>query len=433
MSSTPSAAASPADAPRAAAAAASSSAPSSSAPPSSAPSYVEWDETDGHHRALWRSEGGWPAPIRVVIADDTTTADAAYRLVKSGTSLLWRGDFNNARQLLSALARRIDQRKRSSRTDLTTAFHTHRTDAVTRARLLGMLLVPLDAGYVVPLRRAPDVAAACIETFGQAAGAGASAGAAAGTGARAGAGAGAEESVLSLRELLGGIGAHEWRTKGVYVAALDATIHPHYGVFSPIRGEYLDLVATAPLPAGASAPTGTAFDIGSGTGVLAAILATRGVGTVIGTDLDDRAITCASANVAALGLDERVSIVRADLFAEGRADLIVCNPPWIPAPATTSTDHAVYDPDSQMLRGFLSGLAAHLNPGGEGWLIISDIAERLGLRSRDELLDLIDAAGLEIVARLDTRPTHPRAFDATDPLHAARAAEVTSLWRLAAA
>lgn len=28
------------------------------------------------------------------------------------------------------------------------------------------------------------------------------------------------------------------------------------------------------------------------------------------------------------------------------------------------------------------------------------------------------------------RPKHPRAFDATDPLHAARAAEVTSLWRL---
>jgi hypothetical protein len=33
---------------------------------------------------------------------------------------------------------------------------------------------------------------------------------------------------------------------------------------------------------------------------------------------------------------------------------------------------------------------------------------------------------------MDTKPTHPRAADDTDPLHAARAAEVTSLWRLAA-
>ena len=291
-----------------------------------------------------------------------------------------------------------------------------------------MLLVPLNAGYVVPLRRAPDVRAACIETFGSA--------------------DSSVDSVISLRELLGVIGAHEWRTKGVYVEALGASIHPHYGVFSPIRGEYLDLVASAPLPAEIADAGGTdaggadaggetadsvAFDIGSGTGVLASILATRGFRRVIGTDLDERAIACARENVTRLGLDDRVSIVRADLFPEGRADLVVCNPPWIPAPAATSADHAVYDPDSQMLRGFLSGLADHLKPGGEGWLIISDIAERLGLRSRDELLDLIDESGLDIVARLDTRPTHSRAFDATDPLHAARAAEVTSLWRLRAA
>ncbi len=77
------------------------------------------------------------------------------------------------------------------------------------------------------------------------------------------------------------------------------------------------------------------------------------------------------------------------------------------------------------------GLAAHLEPGGEGWLILSDLAEHLGLRSRAELLDAIDAAGLQVVDRRDVRPVHPRAFDATDPLHAARAAEVTSLWRLA--
>jgi hypothetical protein len=54
-------------------------------------------------------------------------------------------------------------------------------------------------------------------------------------------------SVVSLRELLGMVGAHEWRKKGVEIAALGAAphnrIHPHYGVFSPVRGEYLDLVA----------------------------------------------------------------------------------------------------------------------------------------------------------------------------------------------
>jgi hypothetical protein len=32
--------------------------------------------------------------------------------------------------------------------------------------------------------------------------------------------------------------------------------------------------------------------------------------------------------------------------------------------------------------------------------------------------------------RMEVRPKHPRVSDESDPLHAARAAEVTSLWRL---
>jgi prophage antirepressor-like protein len=86
-----------------------------------------------------------------------------------------------------------------------------------------------------------------------------------------------------------------------------------------------------------------------------------------------------------------------------------------------------------MLRDFLSGLAGRLEPGGEGWLVLSDLAERLGLRERGEVPASVEAAGLRVVGRLDTRPSHPRARDTGDPLHAARAGEITSLWRLAAA
>jgi methylase of polypeptide subunit release factors len=109
----------------------------------------------------------------------------------------------------------------------------------------------------------------------------------------------------------------------------------------------------------------------------------------------------------------------------------VCNPPWLPGRAGSTLEQAVYDPDSRMLRGFLAGLAARLAPGGEGWLILSDLAERLGLRPRAQLEGWIADAGLAVVGRLDTRPRHGKAFDASDPLHAARSAEVTSLWRIA--
>jgi methylase of polypeptide subunit release factors len=373
---------------------------------------IHWIEHGEERSARWRSESGWPAPKKVVLADDTMSADAAWRHALDGTALLWRGDFQNARQLLQALVRRVDHKgSRAKRAKagkapatLTEQFHRHRLAQLQRARTLAMLLIPFDAGHAIPLRRAPDVREACTEAYGAA----------------------AEPYVASLRELLGVIGAHEWRRKGVFIPALDERIHPWYGVFSPVRGEYVELVAQAPLPAGAT----LAFDIGAGTGVLSAVLAHRGMQGVLATDVDERALGCARANVERLGLAGQVEIVRADLYPEGRADLVVCNPPWLPGKPSSAIEYAVYDPDSRMLKGFLAGLKEHLRDGGEGWLILSDLAEHLGLRSRDQLLGWITEAGLDVAGRHDIRPTHPKASDPDDPLAAARMAEVTSLWRL---
>jgi methylase of polypeptide subunit release factors len=369
---------------------------------------IRWQEAGIEHVARWRSEAGVAAPETVVIADDTLKADAAYRLAVQGTAILWRGDYQNARNLLQALARRVDRGPREgARAKPATpaeAFHQHREAQGRRAAILGRLLVPLTADYRVPLRRGQEVAAACREALG----------------------AGGEDSVISLRGLLALVSAHEWRKKGIPVPAVEGRIYPHFGVFSPVRGEYVNLVATAPLPAGCE----LAFDIGTGSGILAAVLARRGIKRVVATDQDPRALQCATENARNLGLTATIEVIEADLFPPGRAPLVVCNPPWVPAQPSSPVEYAVYDPDSRMLRGFLGGLAAHLESGGEGWLIISDLAEHLGLRSRDELLGWIAAGGLKVLGRIDTRPKHPKARDASDPLHAARAAEVTSLWRL---
>ncbi len=381
-------------------------------------SLLTWSEKDTERSAVWRSDQNLPA--RVVLADDTLTADAAYRLACEGTGLLWRGDFQNARQLLQAMARRIDKPQKAKRKKADAAaplpgaaFHTHRQAQAQRTRVLSQVLIELNGDYGIALRRAPDAKQACAQAFGPATG---------------------EASVISLRALQGVIGAFEWRKNGVELPALgeDLRIFPHYGVFSPVRGEYVGLVAKAPLPA-ALKEHSVAFDIGVGTGVLSAVLARRGAKQVVATDMAERALACARDNLQRLGLQNQVQLLQADLFPPGQAALVVCNPPWLPARPTSVLEQAVYDEGSQMLKGFLARLKAHLCEGGEGWLILSDLAEHLGLRTREALLGWIADAGLQVLGRMDVKPVHGKAQDASDPLHAARAKEVTSLWRLAAA
>ena len=381
----------------------------------------EWNEQGEVRSARWRSESGAPAPRRVEIAKDTLSADSAYRYACAGTAMLWRSDFQNARLMLQALQRRIEDKppKAAARAAAKIAqstpeevFHLHRQAQSQRARSLGTLVIKVEGDYSIKLRRAPDWKEALTEAWGPATG---------------------EAQVVSLRELLGVVGAHEWRKKGVEIAALgeepNNRIHPHYGVFSPVRGEYIDLIAKAPLPAKAKE---LAFDIGTGTGVLAAVLARRGVRRVIATENAPRALACAKDNLQRLGLTKQVELQNVDLFPDGPAPLVVCNPPWLPARPSSPIEHAVYDEGSRMLQAFLAGLKAHLAPGGEGWLVLSDLAEHLGLRTREQLLAWIAEGGLRVVERHDVRPEHAKATEGGDALAAARAAEVTSLWRLAA-
>jgi len=371
---------------------------------------ISWVEGGSTLSARWQSEAEVVAPKRVLIADDSINADTAYRLACEGTAILWRGDFHNARQLLQAMARRCDQKKSSKKNkpetasiDLKQAFNLHRVAQAQRARVLGMLLIEVGENYKISLKRAPDFSQACLEAYGEF----------------------TSPFVVSIRELQGLVGAHEWRKKGVPIEAIGANIHPHYGVFSPIRGEYLALLAKAPLPS-----TELAFDIGTGTGVISVLMAKRGVKKIVATDQDPRAINCAQENITRLGLQKQITLTQTNMFPEGKAPLILCNPPWLPAKPSSPIEYAVYDPESKMLLAFLNGLKAHLTDDGEGWLIMSDFAEHLGLRAKDELRNAIEQAGLDVEEKIDIKPKHSKVSDEADRLHTARKAETTSLWRL---
>ncbi|GAA1234522.1 class I SAM-dependent methyltransferase [Prauserella halophila] len=382
---------------------------------------VTWSEDGTPRTALWRAENGTPAPSDIVTVDDHTPASTAIRLARSGTGLLWRGDFHNARQLMRAMDRRIKRRasRAQDAAEPADAFRANRKARSQRAALLGKILIALEPDHTILLRRAPDARAAFSHAYGPPAGERAD---------------GAREtslvSLVSLPELLGIIGAYEWHRNGIDIPALGSRIHPAYGVFAPTRNEYIDLVAATPLPIGDEPPV--AFDIGTGTGVLAALLARRGAGEVVATDVNPRAVQCARENIHHLGLADRVGVDESDLWPSShqRADLVVCNPPWLPGHPTSTLELGIYDPASTMLNRFLTELPDHLTPRGEGWLILSDLAEHLGLRPHDALLQRIADAGLTVTGRHETTPRHPRVTDSADPLHTARARERTVLWRL---
>lgn len=381
---------------------------------------IFWDENHSRQTCNWVSQSHLSPPKKIEPADDTLRADDFYRGASEGRAFIWRGDFHNAKLLLQAVDRRIENRNSTKKIkDIKSSkdlFHLHRQGQAHRAQILSRLLIEIKPDLSIQLRRSPDVSAAITEAIQEQLD----------EAQTNDSGYGGNSFVISLRELLSFISAHEWRKKGVYVSALDSNIHPYYGVFSPVRGEYLKLVSDAPI----SKTVKTAYDIGTGTGVIAAILAKRGIKKIIATDTSDNALLCAQENIERLNFENHIELLKTNLFPPGKADLVICNPPWIPARPTSAIEFAVYDEDSKMLKAFLSGVQNHLSNSGEAWLIMSDLAEHLGLREKDEIKNMISQGGLRLIERLDTKAEHKKAQHSGDLLQQARALEITSLWRL---
>jgi SAM-dependent methyltransferase len=365
-------------------------------------------------RARWLSADDRRPPDEIVVVDDALGADRAIELAESRRGLLWSGDYVNGCRLLDAMKRRLARTRAGRALPPAQEFRRQRQHRGRMSRVLGAVIVPLaPAPTRVPLRRAPRIDHAVDEVFGPVTG----------------------SAVLPLRELLGITNAHRQRHAGIAVGALgDQRIHPHFGVFAPTRQDYLQLVARQTAARMPIRPVELAFDIGTGTGVLSAILVRAGASRVVATDTSARAVACARDNIARLGLAEHVDVQHRDLFPPGRADLVVANPPWVPGSPHSDLDRGVFDPAGQVLERLVRGVGQHLRAGGEAWLILSDLAEHLGLRHPDHVPALIEAGGLVVRDRRSMRSsTRRRALGADDPLAELRSREQVHLWRMTGA
>lgn len=351
------------------------------------------------------TESGAPEPAELTLIDDATRADDALRLLRAGDVLLWVGDFRNGRNLLGALKRRLKQATQAtSSRDLAERWRQQRAATRRTAELLGGVLVVVEASGQLDLRRAPETGVAVELAWGRADG----------------------PRVVGLNTLIGALSAAEWTRKGLEVPGLSGRLEPRYGVFSPTRHAYVELVTHLDVEGK------SVLDVGCGTGVLGFVLLQRGARSVVGTDLDPRAVECASHNAELLGLGQRFRAVEADLFPEGeRADCVAFNAPWVPEAPRTRLDRGVFDEDGATLRRFITGVPNHLSEGGVAALLISDLAERLGLRGPGDIEHMVAQSGMQVLSTTDTPAAHGRARDISDPLHEARASERIKLLVLA--
>ncbi len=124
------------------------------------------------------------------------------------------------------------------------------------------------------------------------------------------------------------------------------------------------------------------LDLCTGSGCLAILLAHAFPGAQVdGVDLSEDALAVARRNVADYGLEERIRLLRSDLFGglQGeRYDLVVANPPYVNAasmaalPSEYRHEPAVAlasgEDGLEAVRVILAQASNHLNPGG--WLAV---------------------------------------------------------------
>lgn len=167
------------------------------------------------------------------------------------------------------------------------------------------------------------------------------------------------------------------------------------GVFSPISDTWMlaERLAKEPSLAG-----GAVLDVCTGSGALAIAAALAGAGEVTAVDASRRAVAAARLNARINRA--RVRVVRGDLFEPlggERYDVIVSNPPYVPA-AETDAGPGAHGPrlawhggpdGRSLLDRICAALPSKLRPGGVALLMQSSLC------GEEATLDALRAAGLE--------------------------------------
>jgi release factor glutamine methyltransferase len=122
-------------------------------------------------------------------------------------------------------------------------------------------------------------------------------------------------------------------------------------------------------------PGAEVLDMGTGSGVCAIAAARRGA-RVAAVDINPVAVRCTEINARVNALEDRIEVLRGDLFApvqDRRFDLVLFNPPFIRGIPRDDADRAWRSTD--VAERFAAGLSKHLRPSGFALVVLSTFGD----------------------------------------------------------
>jgi len=202
-----------------------------------------------------------------------------------------------------------------------------------------------------------------------------------------------QQFLMAFATFLGLNGARQWYEKGIRYPVLPHRIHPFYGTYFPTRHDHL-LLFDRWLKSTGTEVYRRGIDIGTGCGVLAFIMHAHGLPHIQATDINPNAIYSLQEDLKRLGpLAERsIFPEQADLlgsFQPQSRDLIVFNPPWIPAEPETPMDEACYYRPN-FFEDFFCRMARQCPTGTTLVLLFSNFAKVAGLLTEHPVLHALE-------------------------------------------
>jgi hypothetical protein len=235
--------------------------------------------------------------------------------------------------------------------------------------------------------------------------------------------------LLSFPQVQGLNSSWQWYQNGISIPVLRNKIHPYYGTYFPTRFDHLILFDN--WLKRYEGPKKSAIDVGIGSGVLSFQMIKYGFQKVFGTDTNPNAIVGLTEFMGNTKLSRKIELDFGHLFGnwEKQTELIVFNPPWLPAPSNLDKNEEAIYYNEDLFPDFFAGAKKRLLPDGKLVIIFSNLAQITNV-TKDHPIEKELAEGGRFQLEKRFKKTVKAASDKTKRDQHWRASEEVELWVL---